>query len=524
MPYPVESLIQDRREPVVVNRDAPVSHALDLMTENDFSQLPVVDAEGHPYGLVTYEGILRGLRNFKAGFDQLHVRDAMSSVRTFDLKDDLFDLLEQLKLTNAVLITNGVGKLVGIVTSYDSNEYFRRRAENLMHVEDIEQTVKEFILSAYTGHDGEIDEEGLDSAIAKIGQNSQDSKRRKFGELSLSDYIMLLGSKSTWHTFEPIFRMPWKNVHAMLDAVRQTRNQLAHFKREITAAQTTQLRCCADWLARCREDYENLTMRAVGAQVGATAIHESTPDTATVVGADSKYVALADWLQSRPGDIDRVDLSFDQIEVVIGSSLPASAYKHRAWWANDPNPDSHSQLWLEVGWRRSRLNLTARQVTFTRMREREKLYIDFFGAVRAELVSKADFPIRSGSPDGSSWDTWQSISGPGSIPAYYNVSFSHKSRFRVELYIDTGSQATTKRIFDLILARKSELESKLGTITWERIDKKRASRIALYHKGSITDAQPQLEALRQWAVDTAVAFYRTLTPIAEEAIEAVLAE
>ncbi len=152
MPYPVENLLQDRQEPILVDRDDSVSHALDLMIEYDFSQLPVVDADLHPLGLITYEGIFRGVRNFKTELDQLRVRDAMSRVdRTFDLEDDLFELLEQLKLKNAVLITDGTGKLVGIVTSYDSNEYFRSRAENLMHVEDIESALKEFILIPYTG-------------------------------------------------------------------------------------------------------------------------------------------------------------------------------------------------------------------------------------------------------------------------------------------------------------------------------------------------------------------------------------
>lgn len=530
MPYPVENLIHDRPEPVVATPDASVSLALDLMIENDYSQLPVVDSQGRPLGLLTFDGILRGVRNFRTDLDQLHVRDAMSSVRTFDLEDDLFDLLEQLKLTNAVLITSGTGELVGVVTSYDSNEYFRSRAENLMHVEDIEVAIKEFILLAYTGANGEIDEEELAKAIARTGRNDSDRQPKAFDALSLAEYISLLGSKSTWKTFEPIFRMPWKSVHALLDAVRQTRNQLAHFKNEITAAQTDQLRFCAEWLARCRETYDQLHVpeeesQAIvvpqsqdGADTGSMPIVEET------LPKDSKYTALADWLKSQPVQIDRVDLSFDQIEEIIGGNLPASAYKHRAWWANDSHSHTHSQLWLEVGWRRNRLNLTEHQVAFTRIRDREKLYIDFFSEARAQLEKEADFPIRPGSPDGGSWDTWQSISGPGPTQAVYTMSFSHGNRFRVELYIDTGDQETTKRIFDIIYADRSILESKLGKITWERIDKKRASRIAIYSHGSITDERPELEQLQKWAVDTAIAFYHAMTPIAHSAIKKVLAE
>ena len=65
MPYPVANLIEDRPVPVSIDGDEPVVNALGLMIENDFSQLPVTDMDGHPLGMVSYEGILRAVRNFK---------------------------------------------------------------------------------------------------------------------------------------------------------------------------------------------------------------------------------------------------------------------------------------------------------------------------------------------------------------------------------------------------------------------------------------------------------------------------
>lgn len=41
-------------------------------------------------------------------------------------------------------------------------------------------------------------------------------------------------------------------------------------------------------------------------------------------------------------------LSFEEIEDVLGFSLPASASKHSAWWANGGH--TQASAWLDAGW------------------------------------------------------------------------------------------------------------------------------------------------------------------------------
>lgn len=77
----------------------------------------------------------------------------------------------------------------------------------------------------------------------------------------------------------------------------------------------------------------------------------------------SSYAALGEHLEDRSGD--RVSLDFGEIERILSRTLPASAYRHRAWWANT---ESHSQAaeWLQRGWRASDLDLDNKRVTFQR--------------------------------------------------------------------------------------------------------------------------------------------------------------
>ena len=558
MPYPVKHLIEGRPLPVTIKRDETVTEALNLMIKHDFSQLPVVDSNNHPIGMVTHERILRAVRNFRSQLNDLYVRDVMFEVtkaNLFDIEEDLFNLLKQLKLTNAVLIVDRQSTLIGIVTSYDSTEYFRDRAENLMRVEDIEGMIKDFILLAYSASDGNRDEAKLDQAISRVIPNTEAESRgqKRFDDLTLGQYVSMLTSKQTWSFFEPILRMPRDSVVRWLEDIRITRNELAHFRKEITIEQTDQLRFCAEWLARSWEEYQQLRSEEFPYRISEPEIQGESRSTpwnepkgeylATSENGnqvtdqpqaeiqiiaeesrpmESKYAALADYLQSQPGGKDVVQLSFEKIEEIIGSPLPASAYEHRAWWANDSQGHTHSQIWLDAGWRTNYLNRTENIITFVRIREREKAYIEFFSKLLAELREKANFQVKQRAPDGSNWVVCQTITSPGIIAAVFNYSFARGKRFRVELYIDTLDKQTTKQVFDNLYAQRSALENVLGELSWERIDDKRASRIALYHPGEVTDDEEKLKALREWAVEKMIALWNTLEPIASKELKAVL--
>lgn len=82
----------------------------------------------------------------------------------------------------------------------------------------------------------------------------------------------------------------------------------------------------------------------------------------------SKYAALGDYLRQATGS--ELTLRFDQIEAIIRDDLPPSALNHDEWWQNStPGVDSHVQAlaWMTNGWRKSRVDRTARYVTFSRV-------------------------------------------------------------------------------------------------------------------------------------------------------------
>jgi len=83
-------------------------------------------------------------------------------------------------------------------------------------------------------------------------------------------------------------------------------------------------------------------------------------------------------------------------------------------------------------------------------------------------------------------------------------------RLRVEAYIDTYNGDLNKALFDEFAADADSWETQVGLdLSWERLDDKRASRIAAYRHVDLDDPADR-DAARQWAVNALVAMYNTL--------------
>lgn len=96
---------------------------------------------------------------------------------------------------------------------------------------------------------------------------------------------------------------------------------------------------------------------------------------------------------------------------------------------------------------------------------------------------------------------WYSFSS-GVSGMTYGANFSQGGKARAELYIDLGDHEKNKYVFDQLFNMKGEIEDSLGQeISWERLDNKRASRLALYIDGSIEESDSELEKVKNWHIE-----------------------
>ena len=92
MPFTVQQLIEGHQEPITVTPQDTAQKVLTLMSEYDYSQLPVVDSKNKPLGIVTSDSILRALNNFNIPLADLHISHAIVKVDKYSPDEDLFDL------------------------------------------------------------------------------------------------------------------------------------------------------------------------------------------------------------------------------------------------------------------------------------------------------------------------------------------------------------------------------------------------------------------------------------------------
>ncbi|MEH2127081.1 DUF4268 domain-containing protein [Nostoc sp.] len=475
--------------------------------------------------------------------------------------------------TYAVLIVDSERHIAGIVTSYDTTEYFCKYAEDIMLVEDIENTIKDYILADFTNESG-IDQTRLNQSIEKITPSNKELKNKfkqavtnylknstennkinndlienvcnqyfpqkkqekPFDKLTLSEYTDLFLHTSRWNKYSSIFSLAPTAIRKLLNAVRGTRNDLAHFRGEISSQQREQLRFCKDWLSRHQSaviDYFKIganeviqkndhESEALNANKTST-ISEILPADETISLNRSRYAPLALLLQNQTFAQNKLQLTFQEIEEIIGDQLPASARRHRSWWANDSVSHPQSQQWLNVGWRVATINMNEESVIFTGIEEQEKAYINFFSTLLAELSKSSDFPVKELSQDGRYLATVAGVPMKGSPVANLTFTFTPDKKFRVELYIDKGTLQQNKNIFDALYLRRDKIETSLEeSLTWERMDKRNTSRIALYRTGAITDTEQELKELQDWAVAAMLKFHKVMEKSVSEVLKLLL--
>ncbi|MBX9945936.1 MAG: DUF4268 domain-containing protein [Reyranella sp.] len=213
-------------------------------------------------------------------------------------------------------------------------------------------------------------------------------------------------------------------------------------------------------------------------------------DAAVIVWISTKlreeHRETLDWLNRHTDD--RVEFFGISLEAIrIDGSKPAVQFRLAAF----PNAWSKPKAVREVS-------------------EIGQLYQQFYQTVVDELREKHKFTnARIAQPQ-----NWYSFkSGISSVS--YNATFAKGSKLRAEVYIDFGDAPQNKSFFDALFAKKDELEMKIGEpLEWERLDTRRACRIALVRPNTtIEDATTHGEEMQRWLVTSLLKMRAAFGPL-----------
>jgi hypothetical protein len=81
-----------------------------------------------------------------------------------------------------------------------------------------------------------------------------------------------------------------------------------------------------------------------------------------------KYEPLGVFLRSQGAD--EIPLTFEEIERIVGTKLPANSSNYPAWWSNNPTNNVMTKVWLDAGFRTEQVDVKARRLVFRRVGKR----------------------------------------------------------------------------------------------------------------------------------------------------------
>lgn len=177
-----------------------------------------------------------------------------------------------------------------------------------------------------------------------------------------------------------------------------------------------------------------------------------------------EHIRAIQWLNETTSD----DIAFFLVRLAayrIGSSEPAPLFTVIV----GPSAESKS-----VGKQKKELA------------ERHVLRLDFWAQLLSLARQKGVLIHAQRTP---TKDNWISAGAGVRSGVSFNYVIFMADGAAVELYIDTGDKDENKAIFDTLYAKKAEIEKAFGdSLSWERLDEKRASRIrSVLRQGGLLD-------------------------------------
>ncbi|WP_446220000.1 CBS domain-containing protein [Micromonospora sp. IBHARD004] len=205
-----------RRPVTTIKLSDQISRAIDLMAANDFDQLPVMGADDHVCGTISWREIAATARPTKA----LVAEATIQLVRSVRTNDSLVDCLDVVADHGCVVVLAPNGKLSGIITRHDLAHRFAAEVRPYAMLEEVERRLRRAIAVALRRIKDET------GAYALPGDEARIQKLTTKG-MNFSDYIDLLKRPEVWTATGWMFSRD--SFTDRLDRVRQIRNTTMHF-------------------------------------------------------------------------------------------------------------------------------------------------------------------------------------------------------------------------------------------------------------------------------------------------------
>lgn len=227
--------------------ETPVQEALDILGKHNFSQLPVM-VNSQVLGLFSYRSFSQAViklsgdvKNQKFNPREMFVEDCIDRPTYARVSDEFRSWFDAIDKHDAVLVGDP-NRLQGIVTAMDILRYLYGVASPFVLVGEIELSLRALIHLS-------VDQNML-AVCAKtcLKHYAEGNLPTDLKHMTFNDYVQIIGDGRNWDHFQPIFKGDRVRTRTKLEQVRDLRNDVFHFRREITAEDYETLSALRDWM------------------------------------------------------------------------------------------------------------------------------------------------------------------------------------------------------------------------------------------------------------------------------------
>lgn len=145
----------------------------------------------------------------------------------------------------------------------------------------------------------------------------------------------------------------------------------------------------------------------------------------------------------------------------------------------------------------------------TPVSDRPERYREFFQLLIDTLREKGFTNARK-----AQRQNWYGFSAGYGQPITYEANLTRQKEARIGVYIDSPDAHWNIQLLENLENHKTEIESDLGnqTLDWQRLENRKACRIALSRPGSIDDDADTLAEIRGWMVEYLLKFKAVFGP------------
>lgn len=244
--FSVDEVLPEEQDLVVLEPRTTVQRAIEIMCKEGFSALPVMK-DNHVLGVFSFRSLateLRSAAEVERDVLSLPVESFLERYHFAQITDEMSQLFNEFDLREAVLVGKPT-ELLGIVTTIDALRYFYKVASPYVLLREIELAIRALIKWSISAT---AFSECVERSLGKHYRERAKALPDRVENLTFHDYVMIVGHGENWPNFEEAFGGTRMMIRAKLKDLPELRNDLFHFRREITASEYDELRLKRDWL------------------------------------------------------------------------------------------------------------------------------------------------------------------------------------------------------------------------------------------------------------------------------------